>query len=430
MGQRVTAAEAVSHVKDWNRVFVHGASATPHVLLGALVARADELRGVELIHLHTSGDLKYTDPKYAKSFRGTSLFIGENIRKATNEGRADYLPVFLSEVPQLFRRGIVPLDVALLHVSPPDRHGWCSLGTSIDAARAAMQTAKIVIAQVNPNMPRTLGDALVHVKQIHYLVDCNEPLPEVKHGDMTQIEQEIGRHVASLVEDGATLQMGIGAIPDAVLRSLTGHKKLGVHTEMFSDGLIPLVEAGVVTGELKRTHPGKIVAGFITGTRKVYDFIDDNPQVLMLDISYVNDTATIRRNPKVTAINSAIEVDFTGQVCADSIGERLYSGVGGQMDFMRGASLSEGGKPIIALPATTSKGESRIVAQLKPGAGVVTTRAHVHYVVTEFGVAHLYGRTLRERAKALTAIAHPDHREGLEREARRRFGAAFESLVG
>lgn len=418
----VSAEEAVRCIQSGDRVFVHSIAAAPRKLVEAMTARAPELRDVEVVHLHTEGPAPYAEPGMEESFRVNALFVGANVRKALAEGRGDYLPVFLSEVPLLFRRGILPLDVALVHVSPPDRHGYCSLGVSVDATRAAVQTARTVIAQVNRNMPRTHGDGLIHVDRIHHLCESDEPIHEHPHHPPSEQERAIGRHVASLVEDGATLQMGIGAIPDAVLAALKDHRDLGVHTEMFSDGVIELVERGVVNGARKKVHPGKLVGGFALGTRRLYDFIDDNPLVQMLDIAYVNDAAVIRRNPKVTAINSAIEVDLTGQVCADSIGELQYSGVGGQMDFIRGASLSEGGKPIIALPSVTSRGESRIVAHLKPGAGVVTTRAHVHYVVTEYGVANLYGKNLRQRARELIAIAHPQHRDALAREAYRRFG--------
>lgn len=419
--RRVTAEEAVAVIKSRDRVFIHSVAAAPQRLIKAMTARAPELRGVEVVHLHTEGAAPYAAPEHARSFHTNALFIGANVRGAVETGEADYIPVFLSEVPALFRKGILPLDVALVQVSPPDRHGYCSLGVSVDTARAAVQTAKCVVAQVNPHMPRTHGDGLLHTGEIAYAVDVDDPLPEVRPHELSAAEVAIGRHCAGLVEDGATLQMGIGAIPDAVLAALTNHKDLGVHTEMFSDGLIPLIESGVINGERKRIHPGKVVSSFVMGTRKLYDFIDDNPYIAMLDIAYVNDTAVIRRNPKVTAVNSAIEVDITGQVCADSIGTRLYSGVGGQMDFIRGASLSEGGKPIIALPSVTSRNESRIVPVLKQGAGVVTTRAHVHYVVTEYGIANLYGKNLRERARAMIEIAHPDHRALLEREAHERF---------
>jgi acyl-CoA hydrolase len=417
----VTAEEAVAVVKSDDRVFVHSVAAAPQRLVRAMAARAAALRGVEVVHLHTEGEAPYAAPQLAQSFHTNALFIGANVRDAVATGEADYTPVFLSEVPALFRRGILPLDVALIQVSPPDRHGYCSLGVSVDATRAAVQAARRVVAQVNPHMPRTHGDGLLHVKEIDYAVETDDPLPEVHPHRLSEAEAAIGRHCAGLVEDGATLQMGIGAIPDAVLAALAGHRDLGVHTEMFSDGLIDLIQSGVVNGEKKRTHPGKVVSSFVMGTRRLYDFIDDNPYIALLDIAYVNDTSVIRRNPKVTAVNSAIEVDVTGQVCADSIGTRLYSGVGGQMDFIRGASLSEGGKPIIALPSTTSRGESRVVSFLKPGAGVVTTRAHVHYVVTEYGVANLYGKNLRQRARALIEVAHPDHRAALEREAHERF---------
>ncbi len=416
-----TADEAVQAIKTGDRVFVHGVSATPVPLIKAMANRHSELKDVEVIHLHTEGPAPYADPECRDSFFVNALFVGANVRKAVNEGRGDYVPVFLSEVPYLFRNKILPLDVALVHVSPPDNHGYCSLGVSVDAALAAVQSAKYVIAQVNPNMPRTHGDGLIHVHEIDALVQANDPLPEQEAPEPNEAELKIGKFCAELIDDGATLQMGIGAIPNAVLKSLTNHEDLGVHTEMFSDGVIELVEKGVINGRKKKIHPGKIVSGFVMGSKKTYNFIDDNPAVAMLDIAYINDTAVIRRNPKVTAINSAVEVDLTGQVCADSIGTYHYSGVGGQMDFIRGASLSPGGKPIIALPSITNKGISRIVPYLKQGAGVVTTRAHVHYVVTEYGVANLYGKNLSQRAKALTGIAHPDHREALEKAIHERF---------
>ncbi len=423
MSRTVSAEEAVSHVKSGDRVFVHSVAAAPQRLVNALTARAPELSVVEIVSIHTEGEAPYAAPELARSFRVNALFVGPNVRRAVEEGRADYLPVFLSEVPQLFRSGILPLDVALIQVSPPDRHGFCSLGVSVDISRAAVQTARTVIAQVNPRMPRTHGDGLIHVDAIDYLVPVDEPIHEVPPQPLSEVERAIGQHCAELVDDGATLQLGIGAIPQATLAALGDHHRLGIHTEMISDGVVDLVEKGVITGEAKRVHPGKIVAGFALGSRRLYDFLDDNPLVAMLDMAYVNDTAVIRRNPKVTAINSAIEVDVTGQVCADSIGDRQYSGVGGQMDFIRGAALSEGGKPIIALPSVTSSGESRVVSVLKPGAGVVTTRAHVHFVVTEHGIADLFGKNLRQRAAALIAIAHPAHRDALAADARRRFGS-------
>ena len=418
---KVTAGEAVRVIKSGDRVFVHSVAAAPQQLIKAMTARASELRDVEIVHLHTEGEAPYVAPEFAESFHTNVMFIGANVRSAIYTGEADYIPVFLSEVPALFRKKILPLNVAMIQVSPPDRHGFCSLGVSVDVSRAAVHEAEYVIAQINPNMPRTHGDGLIHINQINYAVEVDDPLPEAPDRVMSEIELAIGRNCANLVDNGATLQMGIGAIPDAVLVALKDHQDLGVHTEMFSDGIIELIESGVINGAKKKVHPDKVVGTFVLGKRRLYDYIDDNPFFVMLDAAYVNDTSVIRRNPKVTAINSAIEVDLTGQVCADSIGTRLFSGVGGQMDFIRGASLSEGGKPVIALPSVTGRGESRIVISLKEGAGVVTTRAHVHYVVTEYGIAELYGRNLRQRAKAMIAIAHPDHREGLEREAYTRF---------
>ncbi len=416
-----TPEKAVQVIESNQRVFVHGVSASPLRLISAMVDRADELRNVEIVHLHTEGEARYAEEQYKDSFRVNAMFVGANVRKAVNSGRGNYIPIFLSEIPGLFRKNILPLDVAMIHVSPPDQHGFCSLGVSVEVTVAAIQCAKHVIAQVNPKMPRSHGDGLIHVKNIDAMVEVNDDLPEQIVPAPDEAELQIGKYCAGLIDNGATLQMGIGAIPNAVLASLGDHKNLGVHTEMFSDGVMDLVEKGVINGKKKRVHPGKIVSGFTMGSRKLYDFLDDNPMIAMLDIAYVNDTAVIRRNPKVTAINSAIEVDITGQVCADSIGTYHYSGVGGQMDFIRGASLSEGGKPIIALPSSTKKGISRIVPFLKPGAGVVTTRAHVHYIVTEYGVANLYGKNLHQRAKLLTEIAHPDHREDLDKAIFERF---------
>ena len=419
---RITTPEdAVSIIESGHRVFIHTAAAAPQALVRAMAARSGALRGVDIVHLHTEGEAPYAAPEMSASFHTSALFVGGNVRKAVAEGQADYIPVFLSETPSLFRNGVLPLDVAMVQVSPPDRHGFCSLGVSVDCSRAAVETARHVIAQINPRMPRTHGDGVIHTRDIELAVEVEEPLPAHPAPVLGDVERAIGSLVAGLIEDGACLQMGIGAIPDAVLAALTGHRNLGIHTEMFSSGIIPLVEAGVITGANKRTHPGKIVASFLVGNQDLYDFVDDNPQVMMLDCAYTNDTAAIRRNEKVVAINSAIEVDLTGQVVADSIGTRQYSGVGGQMDFIRGASLSPGGKPVIALPSTTRRGESRIVPFLRQGGGVVTTRAHVHYVVTEYGVANLYGRNLRERARLLIDIAHPDHREALEQQAHERF---------
>jgi len=422
--------DAVKIIKSGSRIFIHGGAATPLYLLRKLADRASELFDIEIVSTSLQGDISITEPKYRENFRVNSLFVSQNVREAVNDGRADYIPVFLSEIPQLFRKGILPIEVALVHVSPPDKHGYCSLGTSVDCALAAVKAAKYVIAQVNPKMPRILGDGIIHESEFDAMVKVDEELPEVISKEASEITKRIGNYCAELVEDGATIQTGIGSVPDAVLASLLNHKELGVHTEMFSDGIMPLIEKGVITNQHKRKHRGKIVGSFILGSRKLYDFVDDNPSIALLGIDYVNDTSIIRTNPKVTAINSAIEVDVTGQVCSDSIGTYHYSGVGGQMDFMRGAALSEGGKPIIALPSTTSKFKSRIVPLLKPGAGVVTTRAHAHYIVTEYGIANLYGKNMRQRAKALIDIAHPNHREQLEKQAFDRFRAyEFERTI-
>lgn len=420
----VSAREAVKAIQSGNRVFVHGSAATPQFLLKALAKRAHELKNVELIAVSTLGELELAKPEYAESFYLNSLFVSANIRGAINEGRGNYIPIFLSEISKLFEKNILPIDVALLHISPPDKHGLCSLGVSVDVARAAAKHAKYIIAQVNPKMPRTHGDGFIDIHQIHALVETDDNLPEVNYADsITDCDRTIGKYVAELVEDRSTLQMGIGAIPDAVLQSLTHCKDLGIHTEMFSNGVMDLVKRGVITNKYKKKHRGKTVTSFMIGNRDLYSFVDDNPQFAFLEAEYVNDGRIIRTNPKVVAINSAIEIDLTGQVCADSIGTYQYSGVGGQMDFIRGASLSEGGKPIIALGSSTKKGTSKIVPYLKQGAGVVTTRAHMHYVVTEYGVAYLYGKNLRQRAYELMRIAHPDHREALEQEIIKRFGS-------
>ncbi len=418
----IAGDEAIKAIKPGHRVFIHGGAATPHYLINKMVERASSLWNVELVSISLQGDVAFADPEYRDHFRINSLFVSASVRQAVNEGRGDYIPIFLSEIPTLFKNNILPLDVALVQVSPPDRHGYCSLGVSVDVAQTAIKTAKHVIAQVNPRMPRTHGDSMVHISKFNSLVYAEQELPEVVGEHLeSEIFQRIGMNVASLIEDGATLQTGIGSVPDAVLACLKDHRGLGVHTEMFSDGVLPLIEKGVITNEFKKKHRGKIATGFILGSRKLYDFVDDNPSVAVLSIDYVNDTSVIRQNPKVTAINSAVEVDLTGQVCSDSIGTYQYSGVGGQIDFMRGAALSTGGKPIIALPSTTAGGLSKIVATLKPGAGVVTTRAHAHYIVTEYGVAYLYGKNMQQRAKALISIAHPNQREDLERAAYERF---------
>ena len=412
-----TAEEAVKLIQSDHRVFIHSAAATPKELVNAMAKRSAELSNVRVYSMHTEWDAPYADEEHVSAFEVNAFFVGSNIRKAVNEGRASYVPMFLSEIPKAFRSGLIPLDVALVSVSPPDQNGYCTLKMSCDISRAAVEQASIIIAEINPNMPRVLGDGVIHISSITASIDVNYPLYAQKLKESSEVELAIGNHVASLIDDGATLQMGIGGIPNAVLRCLTNHKDLGIHTEMFSDGVIPLVEEGVITNRLKKIHPGAIVSSFAIGSQKLYNFLDNNLLVRMLDIQYVNDPHTISKNPKVTAINSAIEVDIFGQVCADSIGTRQYSGVGGQVDFMRGAALSKGGKPIIAIPSTTHKGISRIVSLLKPGASVVTTRAHVHYVVTEYGIAYLHGKNLRARAEELIRIAHPDHREHLDREA-------------
>ncbi len=418
----VSAEEALSVIQPGYRVYIHGSACTPTHLLQHLAARKDELRAVELVFISLYGPVYVDHDDCADSFHINAMFVSTPVRKAVNEGHGDYIPVFLSEIPELFKQEVLPLDVALVQVSPPDKHGYCSLGVSVDIARTAVNTARYVIAQVNPQVPRTHGDSLIHSTRFHRMVYANEPIHTVNFGEkVTERERLIGRHIAELIDDRSTLQMGIGAIPDAVLSSLSNHKDLGVHTEMFSDGLMPLFESDVINNKFKAIHPNKTVAGFALGSRELYDYVDDNPAFAFLDIDYVNEPGVIRRNPKVVAINSAIEVDLTGQVCADSIGTYQYSGVGGQMDFMRGAALSAGGKPIIALTARTAKGVPRIVPFLKPGAGVVTTRAHVHYVVTEYGVAYLFGKNLRQRAKALIEIAHPDDREMLARACHERF---------
>ena len=401
----VSAEEALSVVQSGHRIFVHGSAMTPISLMNALAKEAHRLRNVEMVSITIYGDLDVCKPEYVDSFRMNSMFVSNSIRQAVAEGRADYIPVFLSEIPELFKRGILPLDVAIIQVSPPDEHGYCSLGASVDVARSAVNTARYVIAQVNPNAPRTHGDGMIHASRLHSMVWCEDPLPVSTYTEkVTDVERRIGRYIAELIEDRSCLQMGIGAIPDAVLGCLHNHRDLGVHTEMFSDGLIDLFEKDIINNRYKRIHPNKTVTGFALGSRKLYDYIDDNPAFNFLDIDYVNDPHVIRRNPKVVAVNSCVEVDLTGQVCSDSIGTYQYSGVGGQMDFIRGASLSEGGKPIIALSSRTNKCVPRIVPVLKPGAGVVTTRSHVHYIVTEYGVAYLFGKNLRQRAKALKFV--------------------------
>ncbi len=425
----VSAEEALQLIQSHNRVFVHGSAATPLFLLNALAKNCSHLKDVQIIAVSTLGELEIAKPAFKDHFYFNSLFVSENIRSTVNGLNGDYIPIFLSEIAKLFEKSILSIDVALIHVSPPDKHGYFSLGTSVDVAKSAVKYAKKVIAQVNPNMPRTLGNGFVHRSQIDAFVECHDELPQVRYSDrVSEAEKLIGRKIAELVEDCSTLQMGIGAIPDAVLQSLSHCKELGVHTEMFSDGVIDLIEKGVITNSAKKKHQGKTVAAFAIGTNKLYQYVNDNPSFSFLEADYVNDTRVIRDNPKVVAINSAIEIDLTGQVCADSIGTYQFSGVGGQMDFIRGAALSENGKPIIALCSATKKGESKIVPHLKTGAGVVSTRAHIHYVVTEYGVAYLYGKNLHQRALALTKIAHPANQEMLEKEIIARFGSRQYSL--
>lgn len=416
----VDAGEAIAGITSGDQVFVHGGAATPSVLLAALAARADEVRDVGIVHLHTEGPAPHLAPEAAASFRHRALFIGANARAAVNEGRADYVPIFLSDIPQLFASGVLPLDAVLLNLSPPDAHGYCSLGTSVDAALSAIASARVVIAQLNRSMPRTLGDSFVHVDQIDVAVEVDQPPHEHAAPVIGEVEQRIGEHVAALVPDGATIQMGIGSIPAAVARSLCDKRDLGIHTELFTDPVLDLVEAGAVTGAAKEINRGKIVSAFLMGSQRLYEFVHDNPMIEMRPVDYTNDTSVIRRFRRMTAINSALSIDLTGQVSADSIGTRFYSGVGGQMDFMRGAALAPEGRAIIALPSTAAGGSvSRIASVLAPGAGVVTSRAHVRTVVTEFGVAELFGRSVRERSTALIGIAHPDFRDELEREAQR-----------
>ncbi|MFN0201296.1 MAG: acetyl-CoA hydrolase/transferase family protein [Bacteroidia bacterium] len=411
-----TAQEALSLLPATANVFIHTAAATPKLLVEAMAKEYERLEKISVYSLHTEWEATYLDEPYADKFQVHTFFVGGNIRKKVWEGKASYIPMFLHEIPRYIRSGLLPIDVALVTLSPPDKRGFCSLGVSVDTTKAACEQAKYIIAEINPNMPQTIGDGLIHISQVSAFIEADYPIFEAPAPELTEVDLLIGKNVASLIEDRATLQMGIGAIPNAVLAALGNHKDLGVHTEMFSDGIVDLVEKGVITGKYKHTHPGTIVSGFVMGTRKVYDFIDQNPMVRMLDIAYVNNPNVIRKNQRVTAINSCIEVDLLGQVCADSIGHKQYSGVGGQLDFISGASLSENGKPIIALPSTTKHGESRIVPYLKQGASVVTTRAHVHYIVTEYGIADLYGKDIKQRAKALIDIAHPKERENLEKQ--------------
>lgn len=416
VSRAVSPDDAVSHVKSGARVFIHGAAATPTPLVEALCRRHD-LADVSLYHLHTAGPAPFTDPEHAGRFLSISLFAGAPVRAAIDDGRADFVPIFLSDIPKLFTSKVIALDVALVQLSVPDRHGYCTLGTSVDAALAAALSAKQVVAEINERMPRTHGNTLIHVDRLAAFIHTDRPLHTHPPRPSTPAEDAIGEHAARLVPDGGTLQMGIGAIPDAVLRRLFDKHDLGIHTEMFSDSVVDLVEAGVITNRRKHLHPGRIITSFVVGTERLYDFVNDNPFVEFHPCDHTNDTARIRRNDHVVAINSALEVDLSGQVCADSIGFRIYSGIGGQMDFIRGSALSKGGRPIIALPSTAARGTvSRIVLALKPGSGVVTTRGHVHWVVTEYGAVNLFGLALRQRAEALISIAHPDFRAELRRD--------------
>jgi len=420
-----TADEAVKRIKSGDNVVIQPGCAVPLELVRAMVRRKDELENVTIYHILIVGELPYVNPGMEKHFKHKAFFVGANVRKALHEGRAEFIPIFLSEVPLLFKRNIIPVDVVLLNVSPPDEHGFCSYGVDVGTIKTAADKAKIIIAQINTEMPRSLGDSFIHINKIHHIVEHAEAIAELPQVDpntteeMMKIYDEIGKNVAELIENGSTLQMGIGAIPDSVMKYLRDRRNLGIHTEMFSDGIVSLVEEGIINGEEKTIHPGKIIVGFVLGTKKVFKFIDNNPVIEFHPQEYVNDPFVIAQNKKMVAINSAIEIDITGQVCADSIGTKIFSGIGGQVDFIRGAAHSEGGKPIIALPSITKDGEvSRIVPQLNPGAGVVTSRGDVHYVVTEYGVAQLFGKTLKERARELIKISHPKFRDELTKYAK------------
>ncbi|MFR9649509.1 MAG: acetyl-CoA hydrolase/transferase C-terminal domain-containing protein [Rikenellaceae bacterium] len=421
----VTADEAVKAIKSGDHIHLSSVASAPQILIDAMCRRgeAGELKDVHIHHLHTEGPAPYADARFEGIFQLDSFFVGANVRRETQSGHADYIPVFLSETQRLYRCGAVPCNVAMIQVSLPDKHGYVSLGTSVDATLAAVETAHTVIAVVNKFVPRSWGDAIIHSSQINLFVEDDMPLEEAHFSVPTDVEIAIGKNCAALIEDGATLQMGIGAIPNAVLAQLGGHRNLGIHTEMFADGVLPLVASGVVNGAAKNIDKGQIVSTFLMGSQKVYDFIDDNPGVKMMDVGYTNDPFIIAKNDRVTAINSAIQIDITGQVCADSIGTKFYSGVGGQVDFVYGASLSKGGKAIIAMPSITNKGVSKIAPTLNLGAGVVTTRSHIHHFVTEFGAVDLYGKTLQERARLLISIAHPSAQEELDKAAFERYGS-------
>jgi acyl-CoA hydrolase len=414
----MSAEEAVSVVRSGDRVYIHSGCAEPERLVQALIRRRQDLRDVEIVHLLTLGNADYVLPEMEPHFRHNAFFIGANVREAVNSGRADFTPIFLSEISSLFVSGQLPIDVCLIQVSPPDPHGYCSLGVAVECTKTAAQCARTVIAEINPQMPRVHGDSFIHVNRIDILVKSDAPLLELPQSPVTAVQIQIAKHVAGLIEDGSTVQMGIGGIPDAVWSFLEGHRNLGVHTEMFSDRIIPLIESGAINGERKTIHTGKVVASFVLGTRKLFDFIGNNPVIEFHPSEYVNDPFVISQNARMVAINSALQIDLTGQVCADSMGNYLYSGIGGQIDFIRGAARSRGGKPIIAMPSTAKGGTlSRIVLNLYPGSGVVTSRGDVHYVVTEYGVAYLHGKNIRERAEALIGIAHPQFQNALYESA-------------
>lgn len=424
----ISADEAVKVVKSGDHIHLSSVASAPQCLIQALCRRADngEIKDIYIHHLHTEGPAPYADEKYAGIFYSNQFFVGSNLRKQTQAGFADYIPVFLSETQKLYRSGALPINVAMIQVSTPDKHGYVSLGTSVDATLAAVELADYTIAVINPNVPRAFGDAMIHSSMIDFWCEDNTPLMEAEFKAPNEVETKIGINCASLIEDGSCLQMGIGAIPNAVLAQLGNHKNLGVHTEMFADGVLPLVEKGVINGANKKTDRGKMVSTFLMGSKAVYDFIDDNPGVRMMDVGYTNDPYVISQNEKFVAINSALQVDLTGQICADSLGTKHFSGVGGQIDFIYGSSLSKGGKPILAMPAVTNKGVSKIAPVLNEGAGVVTTRAHAHYLVTEYGVVDLYGKSLQERAKLVISVAAPEHRETLDRAAFERFGPHYQ----
>jgi acyl-CoA hydrolase len=423
----VTAEDAVKVIKSGDRVHLSSVAVTPHRLIKAMVerGRAGELYDVKIQHLHIEGAVEYANPEFEGIFDTQQFFVGANLRKQTQAGYADYIPVFLSETQKLIREGYLKVNVALIMVSPPDKHGYVSLGTSVDATLSAVEYADTVIALVNPNVPRAWGDAMIRLDQIDLFVEDDSPLYAHNLAPLSEMDIAIGKNAAALIEDGACLQMGIGGIPNAVLSQLGGHKNLGVHTEMFADGILPLVEKGVITGSMKSIDKGKMVATFLMGSKALYDFVDDNPLVAMMDVGHTNNVAVIRKLDRVTAINSALAIDLTGQVCADSIGIKFYSGVGGQIDFIRGAGHSFRGRPIIAMPSVTEKGLSKISSTLIEGSGVVSTRANIHWVVTEYGAVNLYGKTLQERSKLLISIAHPNHREMLDKTAFERFGSHY-----